>query len=111
MRLEDEDVGDSELVNVSLALEFLSYPGANGRDGHRKVVHGLYLGDLATVLVVSSLGCPLGTIGIQLGMAAIGNPIAGIEVMRATYGSNPFPVGGEHSTLGLAPVGGCKGNN
>jgi hypothetical protein len=111
MRLEDEDVGDSELVNVSLALEFLSYPGANGRDGHRKVVHGLHLGDLATVSVVWFSACPSGTIDIQLGMAAVGSPIAGTEVMRVTYSSNPFSVGSEHSALGLAPVGGCKGKS
>lgn len=46
VRLEEEDVCDRELVDVSVSLELLAYPGADGGDGHGQVVHSLDLRSL-----------------------------------------------------------------
>jgi hypothetical protein len=41
--LEDEDVHDWELRDVSMSLEFLPHSGPDRGDGVGNVIHGLYL--------------------------------------------------------------------
>jgi len=46
VRLEKKHIDDWELRDESVLLKLLPYPGAEGRDGQRDVVHGLDLGCL-----------------------------------------------------------------
>lgn len=48
--LGDQNVGNVELVDITMPLKLLSYTGAEGGDGERDGVHGLDLGSLITVL-------------------------------------------------------------
>lgn len=43
MRFEQEHVNDGQRTRVAIFFEFLTYPSPDRGNGHRHIVHGLYL--------------------------------------------------------------------
>lgn len=97
--LKEQHIDDGQFVDVSMLLELFSHSCPDDRHWQRDVIHGLDLGSLRSITISRRLFLET----VNMDRHGRGN-----DPIVKTYGSHPFPVARNHSSLRLVPAAGCS---